>query len=163
MHLEQGRESVKTAFARRGEQLTLKPSDDSFYIVRAGGAAFFSLTLTEPNKPRQRRLLEKGLVELSSAAGHFWQRGYVFVDDHPYYARTDEQGRFAIDQVPIGNYQVVCWLPNWKVRRIERDTETGLIRHVMFGQPLELDQTVNVLPEAEPTLQFRIELNMFRP
>jgi hypothetical protein len=112
---------------------------------------------------RQRRLDEKGLVELTSAVGHFWQRGYVFVDDHPYYTRTDSKGRFALPAVPEGNYRVVCWIPNWKVREQERDTESGLIRFVTFGRALELEQPVTVCPGSRPTLQFRVEEKLFRP
>jgi len=163
LRLEQGHEQVRAAVARRGEPLTMKSSDDRLHIVRAGGAAFFSLTFTEPHKPRQRRLERKGLVELTSAVGHFWQRGYVFVDDHPYYARTDAQGRFVLPQVPTGNYQVVCWVPNWNVREQERDPETALVRFITFAPPVELEQPVNVVSESEPTLQFRVEEKMFSP
>jgi hypothetical protein len=163
MRLEQGNESVRAAFARRGERLTLKSVDETLYVAHAGGAAFFSLTFAEPNKPRQRLLPKNGIVELSSAVGHFWQRGYVFVDDHPYYTRTDTRGRFMLDRVPSGDYQVVCWLPNWKKRDHERDTETSLIRFIHFGPALELEQAVNVLPTSKATLRFILNEKMFLP
>jgi hypothetical protein len=162
LRLEQGTERIGVAFARRGEPLTMKSGDEALYILRGGGASFFSLTFAEPHRPRQRFLEKTGLVELSSAAGHFWQHAYVFVDDHPYYTRTDPQGRFCMDQVPPGEYQVVCWVPNWSVPGHERDPETGVIRTVRFGQPLELAEAVNVLPGTEPTLQFLISSEMFQ-
>jgi hypothetical protein len=163
MRLEQGHELVHSAFARHGELLSMVSSDDRLHIVRARGAAFFSLTFTVAHKSRQRRLDQKGLIEMSSGVGHFWQRGYVFVDDHPYYTRTDAQGRFALSQVPTGDYQLVCWIPNWKVREQERDPETAVVRFVTFAPALELEQAVNVLPQSEPTLQFRVEERMFHP
>jgi hypothetical protein len=163
LRLEQGNESVRTAFARRGEPLTINSTDSQLHVLRAGGAAFYSLTFMEPHKPRQRRLDQKGLVELTSAVGHFWQHGYVFVDDHPYYARTDSQGRFVLPRVPEGDYRLVCWIPNWKVKEQERDTESGLVRFLTFAPALELEQTVNVLPGSEPTVQFLVEQKLFSP
>jgi hypothetical protein len=163
LRLEQGDGKVRAAFARRGEPLTMKSADDILYIVRAGGAAFFSLTFAEPREPRQRRLEQKGLVELSSAAGHYWQRAYVFVDDHPYYTRTDARGGFLLERVPEGNYQVVCWLPNWHVKEHERDPETSSLRFVTFGKPLEIEQSVSVLPRSESILRFQVGEQLLRP
>jgi hypothetical protein len=163
MRVEQGHETVRTAIARRGERLSMQSKDDSFYVVRSAGTAFFGLTFVEPHKPRQRRLTKKGLIELSSAAGHFWQRGYVFVDDHPYYTRTDARGRFTLDHVPQGDYQIVCWMPNWRVKRQERDTESSLIRFVTLGPPLERVQTVVVRPGSEPSIQFLVDEKLFHP
>jgi hypothetical protein len=161
LRLEQGDKEVRAGSARRGEPLTMKSADDNLYIVRAGGAAFFSLTFAEPRKPRQRRMEENGLVELSSAAGHYWHRAYILVDEHPYYTHTDVRGRFVLDRVPEGNYQVVCWIPNWQVKEHERDPETSSVRFVTFGKPLEIEQSVNVLPGSEPTLQFRVGEHLF--
>ncbi len=163
LRIEQGNEPVGSAFARRGEPLTIKSGDDRLHILRAGGAAFFSLTFKESHRPRQRWLDANGVVELTSAVGHFWQRGYVFVDDHPYYARTDAQGRFVLPRVPEGTYRVVCWIPNWRVQEQERDPESALVRFVTFAPALELEQTVEVGRGAEATSQFRVEAKQFRP
>jgi len=40
---------------------------------------------------------------------HEWMRAVVVVMAHPYYALTDEQGRFGIGDVPPGRYTVVFW------------------------------------------------------
>jgi hypothetical protein len=85
-----------------------------------------------------------GLVELTSAAQCFWMRAYLFVDDHPYYALTDERGRFALPRVPAGKYELVAWLPHWRVERQDRDPESGLIVRQFNAPPLTAVQAVEV-------------------
>jgi hypothetical protein len=41
---------------------------------------------------------------------HGWMKAWVRVFDHPYYAVTDEDGKFEIPLAPAGSYQVKVWL-----------------------------------------------------
>jgi len=36
---------------------------------------------------------------------------WALVADHPYYAITDQQGRFTLTDIPPGTYQVIVWHP----------------------------------------------------
>lgn len=49
-----------------------------------------------------------GIVE-GRCALHPWERSYIAVFDHPYFAVTDEQGAFRIDSLPPGTYTVKAW------------------------------------------------------
>lgn len=40
---------------------------------------------------------------------HSWMRAWVVVASHPFYALTDAQGRFKLDNVPAGQYTVRVW------------------------------------------------------
>jgi plastocyanin len=40
---------------------------------------------------------------------HGWMRGHVAVVDNPYYAITDERGKFTIEDLPAGSYSVKIW------------------------------------------------------
>jgi plastocyanin len=40
---------------------------------------------------------------------HSWMRGWVVVAPHPFYALTDAQGRFKLDNLPPGQYTVRVW------------------------------------------------------
>tara|TARA_Y100000996_G_scaffold145255_1_gene111760 strand:+ start:1952 stop:2680 length:729 start_codon:yes stop_codon:yes gene_type:complete len=40
---------------------------------------------------------------------HPWMKAWVMVADHPYFAITDENGNFKIDNVPAGEYEVIFW------------------------------------------------------
>ena len=40
---------------------------------------------------------------------HAWMKAYVSVFDHPYFSVTDDSGRYQIDNIPSGKYEVVAW------------------------------------------------------
>lgn len=40
---------------------------------------------------------------------HSWMRGWVVVAEHPFYAVTNEQGEFILDNVPPGKYTLEVW------------------------------------------------------
>jgi len=128
-------------FVRRGDVLTVVNKEPRYQSARARGAAFFTLTLPEHDQPRKRVLNELGWVELSSAAGDPHIRGHVLVSDHPYVAITDDHGHFSMPQVPAGDYELVCWMPNWQIDRLERDPETLMRVRVYYKQPMETHQT----------------------
>jgi hypothetical protein len=156
LHVRQGDADGMVGFVRRGDAVEMVSADSTFYSLHAAGAAFFTLAFPDPDRPRTRHLESRGVVELTSAAGAFWMRGHLFVDDHPYYTRTDSEGRFRLTGVPPGRYEVVCWLPDWREERHERDPETSLVTRVYFRPPLESVRPVQL--EAKGTLTTDFEL-----
>lgn len=40
---------------------------------------------------------------------HSWMRSWVVVADHPFYAVTNDQGEFVLDNVPPGKYVLQVW------------------------------------------------------
>jgi hypothetical protein len=63
--------------------------------------------------PGQRHVaddLRPALVPVDVASSlHPWMRAWVRVVDHPFYAVTDEAGRYEIRNVPIGAVRVYAW------------------------------------------------------
>jgi plastocyanin len=43
---------------------------------------------------------------------HPWMRAWVFVSPHPWFAVTDEKGRFSIERVPPGKYKLLLRHPD---------------------------------------------------
>lgn len=40
---------------------------------------------------------------------HPWMKGYLFVFDHPFYAVTSKDGKFALNGLPPGHYTISAW------------------------------------------------------
>jgi hypothetical protein len=162
IHVWQGDVDAPVGFVERGAGVQMVSTQPVFHFLRARGAASFSLTFPDPHKPRTRRFNESGLVELSSAAGYSWMRGYLFVDEHPYYCRTDASGRFQLREVPAGEYELVCWLPNWHEASHERDPESGLIVRLFFKAALEKAAPVAVQPGVVSQVSFQVKAGDFQ-
>ena len=50
---------------------------------------------------------------------HPWERAYVGVMDHPFFAVTDEFGRFEIRGLPPGSYTLVVWHERFGQQELE--------------------------------------------
>ena len=48
---------------------------------------------------------------------HPWMKSWVLVQDHPFFAVTDENGNFTIDNIPPGTYEVIAWQEKFKMKR----------------------------------------------
>lgn len=137
----------RVGFVRRGDAVPLASAEPLFHILRGRGVAYFSLTFPEPDRPLSRTLDYAGRVELTSGAGFYWANADLFVDDHPYYTLTGPDGRFALEQVPAGEVELVVWLPGWKVARQERDPESGLVIRQSYTPPVEATRKVPIAPQ----------------
>src|SRR5208282_2597082 len=99
---------------------------------------------------------------MTSGLDYFWMRAYLFVDNHPYYVRTDAEGRFTLRQVPPGHYQVVCWMPNWLEDHHERDPESALVARLVFRPPVEWTQEAIVGKGASCSVSFTVSRQAFQ-
>jgi hypothetical protein len=142
--VKQGERTDRAGFVRCGESVTIHSAEPVFNALRARGARYFSLPFPDPNRPLSRTFPVCGRVELTSAAGYYWQAADLFVCDHPYYAVTDADGRFEFPLVPAGSYTLVAWHPNWVADRTERNPETGLPSRLGYAPPLETSRPVSV-------------------
>ena len=140
----QGSAESNVGFVHAGDDMEMVSQDAAVHVLSARGAAFFALAFPDPDRPLRRTLDQVGLVDLSSGAGRYWHRTFLFVVDHPYYALTAADGTFALEQVPPGQYVLKCWLPNGTVARTERDPNTGLILRYIHAAALEWAAPVRV-------------------
>ncbi len=52
-----------------------------------------------------------GFVDVSCAL-HPWTHATIAVFDQPYFAVTDDHGRFSLDSIPEGSYTLMVWRPD---------------------------------------------------
>jgi Carboxypeptidase regulatory-like domain len=62
-----------------------------------------------------------GFVDVTCTL-HPWSHATIAVFDHPYFAVTDEHGRFSLDSVPAGSYTIRIWRPDLE-KPIERQVQ----------------------------------------
>ncbi len=51
---------------------------------------------------------------------HPWMRAWIYVFDHPFFAVTDERGRFQISRIPAGDYECHIAQPDIRYREQRR-------------------------------------------
>ncbi len=157
----QGDHEGHSGFVRRGDTISMVSKQDLFHALRVRGAAFFTRTFPDADQASSHRLDRSGIVELSSGCGYFWMRGWLFVDDHPYYTHSDAEGRFTLPQVPPGRYELVCWLPDWHEAFRELDAETALICRLTFCPPVEIVQPVQLVPRQTQSVSIQLDADRF--
>ena len=161
LEVRQGETVSSIGFVRRGESFMAVSKQKVIHMLRGEGAAFFALPFADAEVASAKVLDRKGRVELSSGADYHWMRAHLFVDDHPYYACSNDDGQFILTQVPPGVYQVVCWLPNWKVAWQDRNPESSHASRVGFRPPLEMPREVTVGPGQSVAVEFVISQKNF--
>jgi len=73
--------------------------------VRAGGRPFSSQPIPGSPQPRPIHLPPPGVYEVN-CANHASEIAWLVVVDHPYVARSDQAGRFVLNNVPLGEVRV---------------------------------------------------------
>ena len=93
--------------------LQMQSSDATLHTIHMDGAASYNLPFPFTNQISARTMSTPGLVNLRCNGGHVWMNAEMMVVPHPYYAVTDESGRFEFTDVPPGTYQIVAWHEGW--------------------------------------------------
>jgi plastocyanin len=112
-------------------ELSIVNSDPILHNIHVyqGDADLFNVAQPAKGQTNTRRIEKTGFI-YAECDVHGWMRGHIAVVDTPYFAITDQDGRFAIDGLPPGSYTVRIW-------------------HEYLG---EQTQTVNVTPNTDAML-----------
>jgi hypothetical protein len=142
------------------------------YPPKAGVDAEYHKHL--PGKPMSRLIqMTKGhRVFVMKCGVHEYMDSWGFAVDNPYYALSDQSGRFEIDNIPPGDYKLVGWHPNAR-SVIEQDVRIpakGVVSANIEIQPREdirtgADEVENSRSglgnlkhkEIKPTLELQLE------
>jgi hypothetical protein len=60
------------------------------------------------DQPLEKQLLRPGWVPIRCAV-HSWMEAYIWVFPHDFFAVTQKEGKFRIEGIPPGKYQVKFW------------------------------------------------------
>jgi hypothetical protein len=143
----------------QNSNLEMVSSDATLHTIHMDGAASYNLPFPFPDRPTSRTMSTPGLVHLRCNGGHVWMNAEMMVVPHPYYAVTDESGRFEFTDVPPGSYQIVAWHEGWNLLGKEHAydvlTERSVERPV-FSEAKTWEKSVSVSANELSTVNFVI-------
>jgi len=101
------------------------PNNDEIYhnVFSLSGTKKFDLGRYERGRSKSVRFEQPGVVRVFCDI-HSHMNAFILVFAHRYFAMTDEAGRYRIDNVPQGTYDLVAWTDG-EVRAAETVTVTG--------------------------------------
>lgn len=142
-----------------GADLQMVSSDATLHTIHMDGAASFNLPFPFTNQVVSRTMSTPGLVNLHCNGGHVWMNAEMMVVPHPYYAVTDESGRFEFTSVPPGTYRIVAWHEGWGLAGKEQAydvlTEKAVQRPI-FTEPKSWEKSVTVNANGSSAVNFMI-------
>jgi len=99
--------------------VTLVPAGKEMEILNSDGILHNIHTYGEKNKPvnmaqpKFKKVIKTSFAEPErvkvACDVHGWMKGWIVVEDHPYYAETDSTGAFSLTDVPAGEYEIQVW------------------------------------------------------
>jgi plastocyanin len=94
-----------------GQQLTIRNGDALLHNVRSEGVINEPFDVGTPVQGMEvpRTFATREVMVPFKCNVHAWMHAYVGVLEHPFFAVSDEAGRFAIDQLPPGTYTLEFW------------------------------------------------------
>jgi hypothetical protein len=151
------------------DNLSMMSSDATLHTIHMDGAATFNLPFPFTNRPTARTMSTPGLVRgnlsgdisphLRCNGGHVWMNAEMMVVPHPYYAVTDESGRFEFTDVPPGAFQIVAWHEGWGVAGKEQSYDVlteHSVQRPLFTEPKTWEKSVTVSGNQVSTVNFVI-------
>ena len=143
-----------------GTQLEVVNSDAVLHNVHAynpQGRTLFNIAQPikgQRTSSKRMRFQKPGIYSFACDAGHIWMSAYVVAVEHPYYAVTDENGNFRIEDVPPGTYRIKMWHEGFSIEK--KEVSGGKIRNYHFEKPYEIVREVKVTPLGETLVEFEL-------
>lgn len=140
----------------QGTQVSF-PNRDPFkhHVYSFAPAKRFEIRLYagEPKEPV--RFDKPGIVPLGCNI-HDYMLAYVYVSETPYFATTDAEGKFSIDQLPAEAFELKLWHPSFKLRAAKAATQLTITPGQQTLPPLTLGVKAATPPPTPDALQQRM-------
>ena len=94
-----------------GQDFVMKNGDPVLHNVRALSFRNRPFNIAQPaeSPDRTKVFRRKERAVMIQCDLHPWMKAHIFVMDHPFFAVSDEQGRFRIEGLPAGDYTFEAW------------------------------------------------------
>jgi hypothetical protein len=110
--------------------------------------SLFNIAMPTPNREIATKLNRARGVGLRLQCDvHVHMNAWAAALDHPYFAVTDEQGRFEIGGIPPGSYTLVAWHPGYNIVKFTSSRP-------VYDDPHVVRQPVEILPKAQVESRF---------
>lgn len=143
----------------QGAALNMMTSDPVLHNIHMTGASSYNAAFVNRNQVVTEKLNDPGLIDVQCNGGHAWMNAEIMVVRHPYYAVTDENGKFTLTDVPPGEYQIVAWHEGWhiagKESKIDVFSQTTM-QHLRYSEPMKWKKSVSVQANKSSEVDFEI-------
>lgn len=95
----------------QGATLSVLNSEPILHNVRAfdeNAKMLFNDAMPTKGLVLKKEFKDTGKIPLRCGV-HKWMHALIIVQEHPYYALSDENGKFSIPDIPEGNHSLVIW------------------------------------------------------
>ncbi len=122
----------------KGKTLTISNSDPVAHNIHAyelsgrTRSTLFNIAQPTPGRLSKDVKLRKTDTIKVECDVHNFMHGWMFAAETPYYALSDEEGRFSIAEVPPGKYKIKAWHPVLGVKEADVTVAAGKPRAVSF-------------------------------
>jgi Carboxypeptidase regulatory-like domain len=135
-----------------GTELVIQNSDPFLHTTRGRLPDFrqaFNLVFPKGTPAKEQKIRFPGVIAVTCDT-HAHMRAFVLSFEHPYFAVTDADGRFAIDQVPPGSYTLTAWHEGWRILEYEPDGRPK------YEEPHVMTAEVTVMAGKTSDIEFQL-------
>jgi hypothetical protein len=145
----------RLALVSSRDRLRFTSIDDVVHQVSVTGPSAWTgeASLASLGSEEQIRLPKQGFY-MVRCSRHPWESAVAVRADHPYFAVTDEKGRFELSDIPQGSYTVKAWHAGMRAKAVFRN---GLVADYRFSAPLTASVRVRLDAGGEESVRIRLQ------
>jgi hypothetical protein len=135
-----------------GTEIVIQSSDPVLHTTRGRLPDFkqaFNLVFPRGAPAKEQRIRFPGVIAITCDT-HAHMGAYILSFEHPYFAVTDVDGRFEIDQVPPGSYTLRAWHEGWRILEYDQD------RRPKYEEPYIMTVEVTVMAGTTSAIDFQL-------
>ena len=116
------------------QQLEVVNDDPTLHNVRCLARSNRPFNLGQPAKGKRTKFFTtpENAIKFKCDV-HPWMSAYIFVMDHPFFAVSDEAGKFTIEGLPAGKHTFVAWHEKFGEQEIEIEVGADAPAEIVFS------------------------------